>query len=95
MLYTATLLLLLILNHQGLVTADPIADHQGTLEQDDWCDNPSTIHRRLDTIQEQLEKTVDHLDSEVKSLLNDVSETAWTKPLAPGIPLVDLFGDPS
>uniref|UniRef100_A0A8C5S4Q8 Uncharacterized protein n=1 Tax=Laticauda laticaudata TaxID=8630 RepID=A0A8C5S4Q8_LATLA len=41
---------------------------------------------------DQLEKTVEHLDSEVKSLLNDVSETAWTKPLAPGTPLIDLFG---
>ncbi|XP_063163768.1 placenta-specific protein 9 [Candoia aspera] len=95
MLYPVSLLFLLILNHQGLAAGDPIADHRGTLEQDDWCDNPSTIHRRLDTIQEQLEKTVDHLDSEVKSLLNDVSETAWTKPLASGIPLVDLFEDPS
>ncbi|KAL7990280.1 hypothetical protein Chor_013710, partial [Crotalus horridus] len=75
------------------VAAGPAADHQGTSEHDEWCDDPSTIHKRLDTVQEQLEKTVEHLDSEVKSLLNDVSETAWTKPLAPGTPLVDLFED--
>ncbi|XP_039196696.1 placenta-specific protein 9 isoform X2 [Crotalus tigris] len=95
MLYTVSLFLLFTFNHGDLVAAGPAADHQGTSEQDDWCDDPSTIHKRLDTVQEQLEKTVEHLDSEVKSLLNDVSETAWTKPLAPGTPLVDLFEDPS
>uniref|UniRef100_A0A670ZUB3 Placenta-specific protein 9-like n=1 Tax=Pseudonaja textilis TaxID=8673 RepID=A0A670ZUB3_PSETE len=87
MLCTVSLLLLFLLNHQDPVAADPAAS-----EQDDWCDNPSSTHKRLDAIQEQLEKTVEHLDSEVKSLLNDVSETAWTKPLAPGTPLIDLFG---
>ncbi|XP_015743900.1 placenta-specific protein 9 isoform X2 [Python bivittatus] len=75
MLYTATLLLLLILNHQGLVTADPIADHQGTLEQDDWCDNPSTIHRRLDTIQEILvELPDDGLKTQTLNLIHHQSQ---------------------
>ncbi|KAG8135196.1 hypothetical protein E2320_008243 [Naja naja] len=99
MLCTVSLLLLSLFSHQD-PEQDDWCDNPSTIhkrldaiqEQDDWCDNPSTIHKRLDAIQEQLEKTVEHLDSEVKSLLNDVSETAWTKPLAPGTPLIDLFG---
>uniref|UniRef100_A0A670HWG3 Uncharacterized protein n=1 Tax=Podarcis muralis TaxID=64176 RepID=A0A670HWG3_PODMU len=43
------------------------------------------------TRQTTVEKTVDLLDSEVKSLLNTISETAWNVPLAPGTPLMDIF----
>ncbi|KAL8186765.1 UNVERIFIED_CONTAM: hypothetical protein K2H54_007855 [Gekko kuhli] len=46
-------------------------------------------------IHQEVEKTVDHLESEVKSLLSTVSETAWNVPLAPGTPLLDIFEDPS
>ncbi|CAI5774340.1 placenta-specific protein 9 isoform X1 [Podarcis muralis] len=89
------LLFILMLNGQGLVAADPVTDLPGSLEQNDWCDEHNTIHKRLDTIQEQVEKTVDLLDSEVKSLLNTISETAWNVPLAPGTPLMDIFEDTS
>ncbi|ETE60438.1 hypothetical protein L345_13819 [Ophiophagus hannah] len=41
MLCTVSLLLLFLLSHQDS-------------EQDDWCDNPSTTHKRLDAIQEIL-----------------------------------------
>uniref|UniRef100_A0A8C4YM45 Uncharacterized protein n=1 Tax=Gopherus evgoodei TaxID=1825980 RepID=A0A8C4YM45_9SAUR len=37
------------------------------------------------------EKTVEYLESEVKTLLKDISETAWSAPIAPGTPLVDIF----
>ncbi|XP_042312927.1 placenta-specific protein 9 [Sceloporus undulatus] len=96
MLYIWPLLFMFMLNGPGgLVAADPVTDRETISEQSDWCDDHNTIHRRLDTIQEQVEKTVDHLDSEVKSLLNTISETAWAVPLARGTPLVDLFEDPS
>ncbi|XP_061490921.1 placenta-specific protein 9 isoform X2 [Rhineura floridana] len=88
------LLFIFMLDGQGLVAADPVSDLQGSSEQNDWCDDHNKIHRRLDTIQE-VEKTVDHLDSEVKSLLNTVSESAWSIPLAPGTPLMDIFEDTS
>ncbi|XP_034994552.2 placenta-specific protein 9 isoform X1 [Zootoca vivipara] len=89
------LLFILMLNGQGLVAADPVTDLTGSSEQNDWCDDHNTIHKRLDTIQEQVEKTADLLDSEVKSLLNTISETAWNVPLAPGTPLMDIFEDTS
>lgn len=36
-------------------------------------------------------KTVEHLESEVKSLLNIIGETASNIPIAPGTPLMDIF----
>ncbi|KFV66178.1 hypothetical protein N307_00216, partial [Dryobates pubescens] len=35
-------------------------------------------------------KTVEHLESEVKSLLNIISETP-NIPIAPGTPLIDIY----
>ncbi|NXK56723.1 PLAC9 protein, partial [Chauna torquata] len=49
------------------------------------------IHERLDIIEEKVIKTVEHLESEVKSLLNIISETASNIPIAPGTPLIDIF----
>uniref|UniRef100_A0A6J0UC32 Placenta-specific protein 9 n=1 Tax=Pogona vitticeps TaxID=103695 RepID=A0A6J0UC32_9SAUR len=95
MLYVRPLLFLFTLTGLGLAAVDPVIDHGESLEQSYWCDDHNTIHRRLDTIQEQVEKTVDHLDSEVKSLLKTVSETAWSVPLTPGTPLMDIFEDTS
>uniref|UniRef100_A0ACB8F7R5 Uncharacterized protein n=1 Tax=Sphaerodactylus townsendi TaxID=933632 RepID=A0ACB8F7R5_9SAUR len=78
------------------VAADPIRIHpQGNLERNNWCDRHNTIHRRLDNIQEQVEKTIYHLESDVKSLLSAVNEIPWNVPLVPGTPLVDIFEDPS
>ncbi|KAJ7324390.1 hypothetical protein JRQ81_017410 [Phrynocephalus forsythii] len=95
MLYVWLLLFLFTLAGPGLAAVDPVIDHGESLEQSDWCDDHNTIHRRLDTIQEQVEKTADHLDSEVKSLLRTISETAWNVPLPPGTPLMDIFEDTS
>ncbi|XP_015278251.1 PREDICTED: placenta-specific protein 9 [Gekko japonicus] len=96
MFSTWALLFLLMLSKPALVAADPVRiDPQGHPERNDWCDNHNTIHRRLENIQEKVEKTVDHLESEVKSLLSAVSETAWNVPLAPETPLLDIFEDPS
>ncbi|KFV88044.1 hypothetical protein N308_15412, partial [Struthio camelus australis] len=36
-------------------------------------------------------KAVEYLESEVKSLLNIISETAWNIPMTPGTPLIDIF----
>ncbi|NWU33123.1 PLAC9 protein, partial [Hylia prasina] len=49
------------------------------------------LHERLDIIEEKVIKTVEHLESEVKSLLNIISETTQNIPTAPGAPLIDIF----
>ncbi|NWS31910.1 PLAC9 protein, partial [Polioptila caerulea] len=49
------------------------------------------LHERLDIIEEKVIKTVEHLESEVKSLLNIISETTLNIPTAPGTPIVDIF----
>ncbi|XP_077206998.1 placenta-specific protein 9 [Paroedura picta] len=96
MLCTWALFFILMLNEQAPVAADPVRTNpESNPEWNKWCDNHNTIHRRLDNIQEKVEKTVEHLKSEVKSLLSAVSETAWNVPLAPGTPRLDLFEDPS
>ncbi|NWI90973.1 PLAC9 protein, partial [Pitta sordida] len=49
------------------------------------------IHERLDIIEEKVIKTVEHLESEVKSLLNIIDETSSNIPIVPGTPFVDIF----
>ncbi|NWR00564.1 PLAC9 protein, partial [Locustella ochotensis] len=49
------------------------------------------LHERLDIIEEKVIKTVEHLESEVKSLLNIISETTLNIPTVPGTPLIDIF----
>uniref|UniRef100_A0A8B9FH23 PLAC9 protein n=1 Tax=Amazona collaria TaxID=241587 RepID=A0A8B9FH23_9PSIT len=49
------------------------------------------IHERLDIIEEKVIKTVEHLESEVKSLLNIINETTSNIPIAPGTPLIDIL----
>ncbi|NXM73542.1 PLAC9 protein, partial [Serilophus lunatus] len=49
------------------------------------------IHERLDIIEEKVIKTVEHLESEVKSLLNTINETASNIPIIPGTAFIDIF----
>uniref|UniRef100_A0A8C0G9V9 Uncharacterized protein n=1 Tax=Chelonoidis abingdonii TaxID=106734 RepID=A0A8C0G9V9_CHEAB len=72
-------------------TADPVSVPPGSSGRSDWCNEHNTIHRHLDAIEEQVEKTVEYLESEVKTLLKDISEMAWSAPIALGTPLVDIF----
>lgn len=52
-----------------------------------------TVHSRLDIIEETVEKTVEHLEVEVKGLLGQLEELARNLP--PGLlsPAADLLGD--
>ncbi|NXD91280.1 PLAC9 protein, partial [Chaetorhynchus papuensis] len=70
--------------------ADPVSMVPGSLEGGSWC-NEHMLHERLDIIEEKVIKTVEHLESEVKSLLNIISETTSNIPTAPGTPLTDIF----
>ncbi|XP_044879464.1 placenta-specific protein 9-like isoform X2 [Mauremys mutica] len=74
--------------------ADPVSVPPGSSGRSNWCNEHNTIHRHLDAI-EEVEKTVEYLESEVKTLLKDISETAWSAPIAPGTRLVDIFDDAS
>ncbi|NXI41182.1 PLAC9 protein, partial [Galbula dea] len=71
--------------------ADPISVLPGSLGRESWCNGHDKIHGRLDIIEEKVIKTVEHLESEVKSLLNILSETMSNTPISPGTPLVDIF----
>ncbi|XP_054061424.1 placenta-specific protein 9 [Rissa tridactyla] len=75
--------------------ADPVSVLPGSLGIGSWCNEHDTIHERLDIIEEKVIKTVEHLESEVKSLLNIISETTSNIPIAPGTPLIDIFDDTS
>ncbi|NXK60573.1 PLAC9 protein, partial [Sylvietta virens] len=70
--------------------ADPVSMVPGSLETGSWC-NEHTLHERLDIIEEKVIKTVEHLESEVKSLLSIISETTSNIPTVPGTPLIDIF----
>ncbi|XP_048713180.2 placenta-specific protein 9 [Lepidochelys kempii] len=96
MLFIWALAFILVLQEQDFsAAADPVSILPGSSGRSDWCNEHNTIHRRLDVIEEQVEKTVEYLESEVKTLLKDISETAWSAPIAPGIPLMDIFDDAS
>ncbi|XP_007478526.1 placenta-specific protein 9 isoform X2 [Monodelphis domestica] len=57
-----------------------------------WCDEHKALHNRLDVVEETLDKTVEHLESEVKNLLNLMDGIAWH--LASELENPDnLFGD--
>ncbi|NXY90987.1 PLAC9 protein, partial [Alcedo cyanopectus] len=72
-------------------TADPVSVSPGGLGGGSWCQEHEMIHGRLDVIEEKVIKTVEHLESEVKSLLGIISETTSNIPIAPGTPLIDIL----
>ncbi|XP_032642278.1 placenta-specific protein 9 isoform X2 [Chelonoidis abingdonii] len=95
MLFIWALAFILVLQEQAFsATADPVSVPPGSSGRSDWCNEHNTIHRHLDAI-EEVEKTVEYLESEVKTLLKDISEMAWSAPIALGTPLVDIFDDSS
>ncbi|NXL34942.1 PLAC9 protein, partial [Glaucidium brasilianum] len=71
--------------------ADPVSVLPGSLGRGSWCNEQDMIHKRLDIIEEKVIKTVEHLESEVKSLLNIISETTLNIPIAPGTSFTDIF----
>ncbi|XP_068255468.1 placenta-specific protein 9 isoform X1 [Nyctibius grandis] len=92
MLFLWALAFILVLQEQELsAAADPVSVLPGSLGRGSWCNEHDMIHERLDIIEEKVIKTVEHLESEVKSLLNIISETTSNIPTAPGTPLIDIF----
>uniref|UniRef100_A0A8C0F892 Placenta-specific protein 9 n=1 Tax=Bubo bubo TaxID=30461 RepID=A0A8C0F892_BUBBB len=96
MLFLWVLAFILVLQEQDLLAAaDPVSVLPGSLGRGSWCNEHDMIHKRLDIIEEKVIKTVEHLESEVKSLLNIISETTSNIPIAPGTPFTDIFDDTS
>ncbi|XP_027555884.1 placenta-specific protein 9 [Neopelma chrysocephalum] len=96
MLFLWAMAFILVLQEQDLLAAaDPVDELPGSFGRGSWCDEHDTIHERLDIIEEKVIKTVEHLESEVKSLLNIINETTSNIPIVPGTPLIDIFDDTS
>ncbi|PKK28292.1 placenta-specific 9, transcript variant X1 [Columba livia] len=92
MLCLWVLAFILVLQERDLLAAaDPVSVLPGSLGRGSWCHEHDTIHERLDVIEEKVIKTVEHLESEVKSLLNIINETTSNIPIAPETPVMDIF----
>ncbi|XP_077115501.1 placenta-specific protein 9 isoform X2 [Ranitomeya variabilis] len=73
------------------------ADPASTLyrERGEWCNEHQKVHKRLDAIEERVKTTVEHLHSEVNSLLNAISGSSWALSVSPSGPLMDIFEEES
>ncbi|XP_072484134.1 placenta-specific protein 9 isoform X1 [Notamacropus eugenii] len=78
----------------GFSGAQPFRSSPGNADQwIKWCDEHKALHSRLDLVEETLDKTVEHLESEVKNLLKLMDGLAWNLPPEPGSPAENFFGD--
>ncbi|XP_058155297.1 placenta-specific protein 9 isoform X2 [Dasypus novemcinctus] len=57
------------------------------------CESHVAVQGRLDVLEETVEKTVEHLEVEVKGLLGLLEELAQHLPAGPLSPAPDLLGD--
>uniref|UniRef100_A0A8D1AQ37 Placenta associated 9 n=1 Tax=Sus scrofa TaxID=9823 RepID=A0A8D1AQ37_PIG len=73
--------------------AEPFIPSGGDSSRSTACDRYMAIHSRLNVIEETVEKTVEHLEAEVKGLLGQLEELAWNLPPGPFSPIPDLLGD--
>ncbi|XP_062071117.1 placenta-specific protein 9 [Lepus europaeus] len=73
----------------ALAAAEPFSTPRG--DSAGSCDQLVALHGRLDIMEETVEKTVEHLEAEVKGLLGLLEELAWNLPLAPLGPAPDLL----
>ncbi|OCT59714.1 placenta-specific protein 9 [Xenopus laevis] len=87
--------LLLGLMAGSFTVADPASILHGPTQRGDWCSEHRLLHRRIDVIEERVEKTVDYLFSEINSLLDSISGASWALPSSPGTPFLDIFDDDS
>ncbi|XP_003903751.2 placenta-specific protein 9 isoform X1 [Papio anubis] len=77
----------------SLAAAEPFSPPRGDSAQSTVCDRHMAVQRRLDVMEEMVEKTVDHLGTEVKGLLGLLEELAWNLPPGPFSPTPDLLGE--
>ncbi|XP_035123741.1 placenta-specific protein 9 isoform X7 [Callithrix jacchus] len=87
----------------ALAAAEPFSPPQGDAAQSTACDRHMAVQRRLVVVEEvtawfgrtcgMVEKTVEHLATEVKGLLGLLEELAWNLPPGPFSPAPDLLGE--
>ncbi|XP_004426947.1 PREDICTED: placenta-specific protein 9 isoform X2 [Ceratotherium simum simum] len=77
----------------AFAAAEPLIRSHGDLARSPGCDRHLAVHGRLDVIEETVEKTVEHLEAELKGLLDQLEELAWNLPPGPFSPTPDLLGD--
>ncbi|KAM5236435.1 placenta-specific protein 9 [Ctenodactylus gundi] len=73
--------------------AEPLSPSQGDPTWSTGCDRHLAILSRLDVIEETVQKTAEHLEAEVKGLLDLLEALAWNLPPEPMSPTPDLLGD--
>ncbi|XP_045139460.1 placenta-specific protein 9 [Echinops telfairi] len=71
----------------AFVAAEPFSPSQGDPSWTGGCER----HERLNVIEETVEKTVEHLEAEVKGLLDLLEGLAWNLPDRPFSPAPDLL----
>lgn len=74
-------------------TAAESPSSPGDLAGSPGCDRHAAVQRRLDIMEETVEKTVEHLEAEVTGLLGLLEELASNLPTGPFSPKPDLLGD--
>ncbi|XP_061053036.1 placenta-specific protein 9 isoform X1 [Eubalaena glacialis] len=85
---------LALLRASGAFTAaEPFIPSRGDPARTAGCDRHMAVHGRLDVIEETVEKTVEHLEAEVKGLLAQLEELAWNLPPGPFSLIPDLLGE--
>ncbi|KAM9070671.1 placenta-specific protein 9 isoform X3 [Sarcophilus harrisii] len=96
MLFIWALHLALVLQGGFSAAVQPLRSSPGNEDKRmKWCDEHKAFHNRLDIVEETLDKTVEHLESEVKNLLNLMNSIAWNLPPASGSPTENFLGDES
>ncbi|XP_003473663.2 placenta-specific protein 9 [Cavia porcellus] len=71
--------------------AEPLSASQGDPAWSTGCDRLVAVQSRLDVMEETVEKTTEHLEAQVKSLLGLLEELAWNLPAMPYSPAPDLL----
>ncbi|XP_075420325.1 placenta-specific protein 9 isoform X2 [Tenrec ecaudatus] len=74
-------------SHLTHYAAEPFSPSQGDPSWTSGCDR----HGHLNIIEETVEKTVEHLEAEVKGLLDLLEGLAWNLPERPFSPAPDLL----
>ncbi|XP_023402906.2 placenta-specific protein 9 isoform X1 [Loxodonta africana] len=77
----------------AFAAAEPFSPSRRDPARSSVCDRHMAIQGRLDVMEETVEKTVEHLEAEVKGLLGLLEELAWNLPPGPFSLAPDLLGD--
>ncbi|XP_040831984.1 placenta-specific protein 9 [Ochotona curzoniae] len=77
----------------ALAAAEPFSPAGGDSARSTGCDQHVALQGRLNILEETVQKTVEHLEVEVKELLGLLEELAWNLPPGPLSPAPDFPGD--